>query len=417
MGESESITNMIKPISSVKTTNRRVIVRTGFDVPLKQNSHGETEVADDTRIEKNLNTIRHLIEQKARIVIITHLGRPEGWEMDKSLWPVAMRLAELLHYKIVRIKDRLPDYKVPHIYFLDSDITKKDYSEFSRQIRPGDILFLENLRFYPGEKNDDDSFAETLTQYGDIYVQGAFSNAHRKDASMNALALKLPHYGGLGFLKEIEALGKIIRNPEKPLIVIMGGAKIDDKVETLRNLGKNASKIILGGAIANTFLKALGYEIGKSKVSNVTVAKELLRSYRDKIFLPVDVVVAKDLESTPRLVKLEKIHPDESIYDIGPETIKKIAEIIKTGKTLVWNGPFGVFEIPRYAFGSKAIAQAFAIQSKGKAFGVVGGGETVELINQAKVGEFVDHLSTGGGAMLEFLAGKELPAIKALESK
>jgi phosphoglycerate kinase len=210
-------------------------------------------------------------------------------------------------------------------------------------------------------------------------------------------------------------LKKIIHKPHLPLIVIMGGAKIDDKVETLNNLAKHASKIVLGGAIANTFLKALGYEVGKSKVSNVTIAKQLLRQYRDKIMLPIDVVVATDLESKPRLTKIEKVHANELIYDIGPETIRKIAEIMKQGKTLVWNGPFGLFEAPRYAFGSKAIATSFAARAKGPAYGVVGGGETVELINQAKVGGFVDHLSTGGGAMLEFLAGKELPGIKVLE--
>jgi len=407
---------MIKSITSVKVTSRRVIVRAGFDIPLKQNIHTkEWEVADDTRIRDCLKTLQYLIDQKAKIIIIAHLGRPEEWDESKSQWPVAKKLAEILNYKAVKISDRLPNYKVPHVNFLDQDITKKDYSDLSKKIPDGDILFLENLRFYPGEKENSTKFATTLAKFGDIYVQEGFSNAHRKDTSMYALALKLPHYGGVSFLKEIISLRKIINNPSLPLIVIMGGAKIDDKVETLNNLGKHATKIILGGAIATTFQKAIGYDVGKSKISNVTLAKQIWRRYREKIFLPIDVVVSTDLESKPRLCKIEKVRPNESIYDVGPESIRQISQIIKTGKTLVWNGPFGVFENSHYAFGSKAIANAFASRSKGHAFGAVGGGETVELINQAKVNQYVDHLSTGGGAMLEFLAGKELPAIKVLE--
>ncbi len=407
---------MIKTINSVKVLDRRVIVRAGFDIPLRKNKRTEDwEVADDTRIKDALPTLKYLIGQKAKIIILSHLGRPEGWDNDKSQWPVAETLAQLLNYKPVKITDRLPDYSVPHVNFLTSDITKKDYSDLTSKMQPGDILFLENLRFYKEEQSMDQKYIESLAKFGEIFVQECFSAAHRKESSTYGLALKMPHYAGISFAKEVQSLKKVLQNPQKPMIVIMGGAKIDDKVETLHNLAKDATKIVLGGAIANTFLKALGYDIGKSKVSNVTLAKELLRQYKEKFFLPVDAVVATDLEAKPRLVKLDKIRPDESIYDIGPETIKKITEIIKSGKTLVWNGPFGVFEIPRYAFGSKGIAQAFATVSKGKAFGVVGGGETVELINQAHVGEFVDHLSTGGGAMLEYLAGKELPAIKVLE--
>ncbi len=407
---------MIKSIKDVKVTGRRVIVRAGFDIPLKKNGHTEEwEVADDTRIKDALPTIKHLIKQKAKIIIMAHLGRPDVWDADKSQWPVAKKLGQLLDYKVVRIEDRLPDYKVPHINFLETDIVRNDCSELSKQMREGDILFLENLRFYPGEQKNEEKFVKILAAFGDVYVEEGFPSAHRKSASHYGLAKKLPAYAGIALLKEINALKKIIHHPQLPLIVIMGGAKIDDKVETLHNLAKHAHKIILGGAIANTFLKALGYEIGKSKVSNVTLAKQLLRQYREKIVLPMDVVVATDLEAKPRLSKIEKVRPNELIFDIGPESVRKIVEIMKTGKTLVWNGPFGVFETPRYAFGSKAIALAFAARARGKAYGVVGGGETVELINQAKVGEFVDHLSTGGGAMLEFLAGKDLPAIKVLD--
>ncbi len=407
---------MIKSITSVKVTGRRVIVRAGFDIPLKQAKSGTWEVADDTRIRDAVKTLKYLIEQKAKIVIISHLGRPETWEQDKSQWPVAEKLGEILNYKVVKVTDRLPDYKVPHICFLESDIVKNDCSELSRNLAEGDILFLENLRFYPGEQKNDEKFVKILSSFGDVYVDEAFSSAHRRSASTYGLAEKLPHYAGVSFLKEITALRKVTFKPTPPLVVIMGGAKIDDKVETLNNLAVHASKIILGGAIANTFLKALGYDIGQSKVSNVSLAKQLLRQYKDKIVLPVDVVVATDMDSKPRLTKIENVHANESIFDIGPQTIRLIDQNMRLGKTLVWNGPFGVFEDPKFAFGSKGIAMSFAKWSKGKAFGVVGGGETVELINQAKVGQFVDHLSTGGGAMLEFLAGKELPAIKVLEN-
>src|SRR6185436_8042237 len=186
-----------------------VIVRAGFDVPLEKTKDGDWAVADDTRISDALSTLKYLIQQKAKIIIISHLGRPEGWDKNKSQWPVAEKLGKLLDYKVVKIKDRLPDYKVPHINFLDSDITKHDYSELSNDLHGGDILFLENLRFYPGEKTNDDKFAANLAKFGDLYVQEGFSNAHRKDASMYGLALKLPHYGGIAFIKEIQALHKI----------------------------------------------------------------------------------------------------------------------------------------------------------------------------------------------------------------
>ena len=406
---------MIRSITSVKVTGRRVIVRAGFDVPLNKNSQGEFEVADDTRIKDALATLKYLIEQKAKIVLISHLGRPKGWDKEKSLWPIALKLGELLRFKVVKVEDKLPDYKVAHINFLSEDITKKDYSELSKQLPEGSILFLENLRFYPGEAKNEEKFIDLLGSFGDVYVNEAFSVAHRQEASTFGLARKLPAYAGISFAKEIASLKKVINNPAKPMVVLMGGIKIENKVETLHSLAKHAEHIIVGGGIANTFLKARGYEVGKSKVSDLFVAKELLRHYKNKIVLPIDVVVAEDPESKSRMCAIEKVLPGESIYDIGPESVRKFAGIISQGQTLVWNGPFGFFENPKYSFGSKAIAQAFATRSKGKAFGLVGGGETAQVVDMAKVSQFIDHVSTGGGAMLEFLAGKQLLAIKALE--
>lgn len=407
---------MIKSITSVKTANRRVLLRAGFDVPLKKNIHSEEwEVADDARIRDALATLQYLIDQGSKIVIISHLDRPEGWEAEKSLWPVALKLGELLNYKVVQVSDKLPDYPVRHIYFLIEDITKQDYSYLSQQLKPGDILFLENLRFYPDEEANDEKFVETLVPYADLFVNEAFSVAHRKEASVYGITFKLPSFAGLHFLSEIQALGKILRQPKHPFVLLIGGAKIGDKIETIRNLAKHSEHIVVGGVIANAFLKAAGYEIGQSKVADVELAKELLRNYKQKIVLPLDLVVAKSVDDQPRAVKREKILLNDLILDIGPETIRKFSEYIKGAVTLVWNGPFGLIEIPKFAFGSRSLAHIFAARSKGKAYGVVGGGETVEVVDSAKVRDFIDHVSTGGGAMLEFLAGKQLPGIKALE--
>jgi len=408
---------MIKSIDKVKVAGRRVIVRAGFDVPLKKNAHtDEREVVDDTRIRNALPTLQYLIDQKAKIIILAKLGRPEGkWDMELSSWPVALALGKLLNYKTVKIKDRLPDYDVNHIFFLSEDITKHDYSELSKKIPNGSILYLENMFFYPGEEECDEKFAHVLKKFGDVYVEEAFASAHHKAASNYNLPKEMPAYAGISLLKEINSLHRVMKRPQNPFVVIMGGIKIEDKVETLKNLAENATHIIVGGGIANTFLKAQGFEVGKSKISDIKTAKELIRNYKHKIILPVDVVVAHHEMGLPRAVNIENVKANDMILDVGPKSIRKYSTIFKNAKTLVWNGPFGILENPHFAHGSKAIALMFAARSKGKAFGVVGGGETLEAINKAKVGEFIDHLSMGGGAMLEFLAGKTLPGIKVLE--
>ncbi|OGE81433.1 MAG: phosphoglycerate kinase [Candidatus Doudnabacteria bacterium RIFCSPLOWO2_02_FULL_48_8] len=406
---------MIKSITSVKVQGRRVIVRVGFDVPLKKNIHTEEwEAADDTRIKDALRTIEYLIQNQAKVTLISHLGRPEGRQADKSLWPAAKRLGEFLGMKVVKISSELPHYPIPHIYFLTEDITKHDYSKLP--IPNGSILFLENLRFYAGEEENDPEFIQTLAKFGELYVNEAFSVSHRVSASTYGLAVKLKSYCGIAFEREIKALYRLLRNPTKPMVILIGGLKISDKVESMRNLLKGASHILLGGAIANTFLKAKGYEIGKSKFADESLAKELTRNFKEKIILPVDVVVAHSLEDTPHNAAVSKVMPEDIILDIGPETIRKFSEYVKNAVTLVWNGPFGMIEIKRYAFGSESMARVFAGRSKGPAYGVAGGGETLEVLNSAKVTQFVDHVSTGGGAMLEFLSGKKLPAIKVLEA-
>lgn len=407
---------MIRSIKSVKVKGRRVLLRVGFDVPLQQESNGKFVVLDDARIKNVLPTIEYLIQAKAKIVIASHLGRPGGqWQPEKSLYPVAEKLAELLNRKIVRVKDKLPTYKVKHLNFLDSDITLSNLSQLSKDLEHGGILFLENLRFYSGEEENDTKFISTLATFGDVYVNDAFSVAHRKESSVYGVAQKLPSYAGFSLLNEIEGLNKAIKNPRQPLIVIMGGAKISDKIDTIHFLAPRAEKMLIGGAIANSFLQALGYEIGISKVAEVSLAKELIRQYRDKIILPLDVVVAKSPGGAGRATNPEKVLPFEAIYDIGPKTIKEFAKLIKQAQTLIWNGPLGLIEEKKFAIGSRAIAQVFASRTKGRAYGVVGGGETLEVIDQMKVGEFIDHVSAGGGAMLEYLSGKVLPGIKVLE--
>ena len=408
---------MIKPITSVKCEGKRVLVRAGFDVPLEKNVHTEEmEVADDTRIKDIMPTLKYLMEQKAKIVIVSHLKRPEGWDKSLSMWPVAQKLGEMLDMKVNRITDNLPEYKVPGINFLDADITKTNFVDLSQQLIGGDILFLENIRFYKGEPENTNKFIEILAAYGDIYVNDAFSVSHRKEASTYGVAKILPSYAGVSLLKEIQALNKVLKNPAKPLVVIMGGAKVADKSATIANLAKVANYILLGGALGNSFLKAAGYETGKSKVADVDLAKQLLRNYKDKLILPVDVVVAKSEDGEATAMNVGKIKSSDMMFDIGPETVLKFSKYIYSAKTLVWNGPMGLIEQKKFSFGSSALAQVFATKSKGPAFGVVGGGETLEVVARTKVGEFIDHISTGGGAMLEFLAGKELPGIKILDN-
>jgi phosphoglycerate kinase len=409
---------MIKSITSVKVSGRRVVVRAGFDVPLEKNSKtGNWDVADETRIKDALPTIKHLLTQKAKVVIISHLGRPEGWDKEKSLLPAAIKLGEMLCMQTVEVTDSLSGHNSARVYFVTSDITQKDYSLLTHDMKDGDILFLENMRFYKGEETNDQKFINTIASFGDLYVNEAFSVAHRKESSTYGIAEKLPAYAGLGFLKEIEILSRLIRTPHAPFIFMFGGAKAEDKIQVIEFLSQQVAHFLIGGASANAFLAAKGFEVGKSKVSGIEAARQVLRNLGHKIILPVDVVVAKDEQGQAQHKRITEIQPDDMIYDIGPETIRNYSKYIKSASTLVWNGPFGLFENPKFAAGSRALAQIFAARSKGQAFGVVGGGETVELFDQTKSSNFVDHISTGGGAMLEFLAGKKLPAIKVLENQ
>lgn len=406
---------MIKPITSVKLSGRRVILRAGFDVPLKLNANGEAEVADDVRIRDIKPTLDYLIGQKAKIIIISHLNRPNGWETEKSLLPVARRLAVLLNRGFFSVSRNLPENSGDAVCFVPTDITREKMSRLSTELVPGGILVLENLRFYPGERDNDPEFAKLLAEYGEVFVNEAFSDAHRADASVVGLPELLSSYAGISFVKEVQSLDRVLKKPAQPMVVIMGGAKIAGKIDMIKSLAGLTSHFLLGGALANAFLKAAGYEIGKSKTGEVQLARELLRNYKNKLVLPVDVVVMEEGSRPPTSVLVEKTKSTQSIVDIGPETVRLFADYIRQAQTLVWNGPMGLIETKPFDFGSLSIARLLASRARGKAYGVVGGGETVEMVNLAKTAEFMDHVSTGGGAMLEFLGGKVLPGIKALE--
>lgn len=407
----------MKSIEDLEVQNKTVLVRTGFDVPIEQG-----RIKDDFRISVALPTLDHLVRQKAKIIVITHLGRPRGWDPSLSLAPVAALLAELLHRKFVEISQdakRLPAYTIPHLYFFKGDFLQADRAALLSALEPGDIAVLENLRFYPGETENDENFARSLASFGEAYVNEAFSNSHREHASMTTLPRLLPAGAGFQIFKEVQSLSRVLVHPKKPLVVLMGGIKLADKAAGLKNLAKLADAVLLGGALANLFLKVRGFEIGKSAASEKNeeaMARELWRDFKEKIKLPIDVVVSTSQEGTAECVKLDKVKPHQMILDIGPTTIREYSGFLKQGRTLIWSGPLGFFEKKPFSHGTYALARLFASRTRGLAFGVAGGGETLEVIKNLDMASQIDHVSCGGGAMLEFLAGKTLPGLEVLKN-
>lgn len=410
----------IKDLKSVK--NKRVLVRVDFNAPLKQETNNKKQIIiqDETKIKAALPTIRFLINKGAKVILISHLGEPSQisnvkYQMSKvnppaggqgskfSLRPAAVKLSELLGQKVGFINDCL-GVKVK------TAIGK---------MKNGEVILLENLRFYPGEEKNGEVFAKNLAKAGQLYVNDAFAVSHREHASLSAIAEFLPSCGGLLLEKEVAVLAKILKKPKRPFLVIIGGAKISTKIKVIENLLNKVDFLLLGGVLANNFFAAQGYNIGKSLVEpdGVKVAKKLLAgSKKEKLVLPIDVLVAKKIEprAEPLVRRVNEVKDDEIILDIGPETIRSFAFLIKEAKTILWNGPLGMFELPRFRNGSIMIARVIASRSQGQAYGVVGGGETIECLDQTKMAQYVDWISTGGGAMLEFLAGKILPGIKPL---
>jgi len=378
-----------------KITGKKVLLRVDFNVFINRTGN----IEDDYKIIASLPTIRFLLRYKCKIIIITHLGHPNGQRIMKySTRPIAVRLSQLLGKKVKFIGDCL-GFKVS--------------SEVSR-LKKGEILLLENLRFYNEEMENDIGFAKELASYADIYINEAFAVSHRRHASLVAIKNYLPAFAGLRLENEIKNLNKVI-NPEKPLVIIIGGVKIATRIPTIKKLYKKSFKILIGGALANNFLVARKFAVGKSLIDkkNISSVKKIINK---NILLPVDFVVSDRKSEGGRILvrDINNIDKNEYIFDIGPQTIRLYSDIIKKAQTIIWNGPMGMFEDRAFRHGTLAIARVIAARSTGKAFGVVGGGETVAALRMTKMFDYVDWVSTGGGAMLTYLGGEPMPGLKGI---
>ena len=379
---------------------KKILLRLDLNVPLENG-----KISDTTRIDKIIPTLNFLIQQKTKIIIISHVGRPKGKIVkDLSLKPVGDELKKKLNVDVKLITE--------NIY----EIKNKDFLEKFDE----EILILENIRFYEGEEKNDDKFAKHLASLGDIYVNDAFSCSHRSHASIQQISKHLPSFSGLQLDLEVAALNKITTEITKPVTCIIGGSKISTKIDIIKNLIPKFDNIIIVGAMANNFIEYFGNNIGKSiKEENCDQIVEdilsLSKKKECKIIYPEDVLVSKNLNGSPKNKDLDQILPDEMILDIGPKTINKIVNIIGKSKTILWNGPAGYFENPNFANGSIKIAKTIIEDNKSKnIFSVVGGGDTVSLLNKLKVVHKFNFVSTAGGAFLEYLEGKKLPGITAL---
>jgi phosphoglycerate kinase len=386
-----------RSITQAEVRGKRVLVRVDFNVPLR-----DGEVADDTRIRAALPTIEDLLHRGAAVVLATHLGRPKGKrDPASSVTPIARRLSELLS---------APVSTVPVVAGPDAE-------QAAAALGPGEVLLIENTRFEPGEEVNDPALAAALSRLGDLYVNDAFGAAHRAHASTVGVAELLPSYAGLLLQREVTALSRLMNNPERPFVAILGGAKVSDKLGVLDHLLGRVDALLLGGGMANTMLLAQGREIGSSlaEPDRVDDARRLMERAAERgvlLLAPTDVVTAESLESTVKMVvRVGEVSEDQSIFDIGPDTIARYCEQISTAGTVFWNGPMGVFERPLFANGTLAIARCVA---DADAYTVVGGGDSLAAIEAAGVGERIDHISTGGGASLEYLEGRILPGIAAL---
>jgi phosphoglycerate kinase len=385
-------------IEQVDVGGRRVFLRADLNAPLEGGA-----VSDDTRLAAVLPTIRHLLDRGAAVVLASHLGRPKGGPDPKySLKPVAERLGALL------------ERPVP----LAPDCVGEAVEGLARALKPGQTLLLENLRFHPEEEANDDGFARRLAALADVYVNDAFAAAHRAHASIAAITHHLhPAAAGLLMRRELEALGRILESPARPLAAVLGGAKVSDKIALVEHLLARVDLLVIGGGMAFTFLRALGHGVGKSlvEVDRVETARATLEAARRRgvqIVLPVDALVAGGLDSpSGRAVSVRDIPAEQMGLDIGPLSVERFAAALKSAKTIVWNGPMGVFEKPAFATGTVALARAVADSG---AFSVIGGGDTVAAVNQAGVADRIGYISTAGGAFLEFLEGRTLPGVAAL---
>jgi len=384
-------------IRDIDLKGKRVLTRVDFNVPL-----ADGRVADDTRIRAALPTINYMRERGAKVILVTHLGRPKGVTESLRLDPVALRLGEL----------GVPVKKL-------NDCIGEEVKKAVAEMKEGDVILLENIRFYPEEEKNDPKFAQELASLADIYVNDAFGTAHRAHASTEGVARLLPAVAGFLMEKEIKFFSKVLESPERPFVAVLGGAKVSDKIGVIKNLLEKVDMLLIGGGMAYPFLKALGYEVGQSicEVDKISLAKELLNLAKEKkveLLLPVDVVIADRFapDANTRVVPVSQIPSDWQGLDIGPQTRELFAQKVAQAKTIVWNGPLGVFEMPAFSEGTRAVGTAIA---NANALKVVGGGETAEAVEKFGLADKMTHVSTGGGASLEFLEGKVLPGVAALD--
>jgi len=392
-----------KTVKDAKVEGKRVLVRVDFNLPLDIRTG---TITDDIRIKSALPTIKYLIDHKAKVILCSHLGRPDGKVVERlRMEKVAERLSKLIELPVVAVPDCIGD----------------EVKKAIDNIKDGEIILLENLRFHPEEEANDPKFAKALAELADIYVDDAFATAHRNHASTVGVAKYLPAYCGLLMEKELKTLGKILANPKHPFAALLGGAKVSDKIGFIENILNKVEVLLIGGGMATNFLKVKGYEVGHSKIEidKLNLADNVLKYIENNgvsLFLPIDVVVADaiDCETKSKTVSVTEIPSDKYIVDIGPRTIEQFSQQLKKCQTIFWNGPMGIYEIPQFADGTKAMVNLLASL---EATTIVGGGSTAEIVEEMNLTDKMTHVSTGGGASLEFLEGKILPGVAVLQDK
>jgi phosphoglycerate kinase len=391
-----------KTVRDVDVKGKRVFCRVDFNVPMQ-----DGEVTDDTRIRAALPTIQYLTEQGAKVILASHLGRPKGTVVEElRLDAVAKRLSDLSGKEILKVDEAYGEEAEQGIAKLNN----------------GDILLLENVRFYPGEEKNDPELSKEFAKLADVYVNDAFGAAHRAHASTAGIAEHIPAVAGFLMEKELEVLGKALSNPERPFTAIIGGAKVKDKIGVIDNLLEKVDNLIIGGGLAYTFVKAQGHEVGKSLLEEdkIDLALTFIEKAKQKgvnFYMPTDAVVADDFsnDANTKVVSIDSIPSDWEALDIGPETSETYRKVISESKLVIWNGPMGVFELESFANGTKAVGQALA--DANSTYTVIGGGDSAAAVEKFGFAEKMDHISTGGGASLEFMEGKELPGVTALNDK
>ncbi|PFO02618.1 phosphoglycerate kinase [Bacillus sp. AFS076308] len=391
-----------KTLKDIDVKGKRVFCRVDFNVPMQ-----DGQITDETRIRAAIPTIQYLMEQGAKVILASHFGRPKGQVVEEMrLTPVGVRLSEILGKEVKKADEAYGD----------------SVKAIIDTMNEGDVLLLENVRFYPGEEKNDPELAKNFAELADVYVNDAFGAAHRAHASTEGIAHNLPAVSGFLMEKELDVLGKALSNPERPFTAIIGGAKVKDKIGVIENLLELVDNLIIGGGLAYTFVKAQGHEVGKSllEADKLDLANSFIEKAKQKgvnFLMPVDVVVADDFsaDANKKVVSIEEIPADWEALDIGPKTREIYSDVIKNSKLVIWNGPMGVFEIDAFAGGTKAVAEALA-ESEGT-YSVIGGGDSAAAVEKFNLADKMSHISTGGGASLEFMEGKALPGVVALNDK